>query len=280
MKLISLTESCGVLLGRFASTGAFVCRLFRRFIIPYVLKKRCPPPRNLAKLAEISKDFHVEPIPFSAVHKYGLEPKESYHGWLALQNKAMHAANINVRRLPELTRGFDPAEKLGIQHLSEHTHAYLWLGATAGGIHPDLQDNILIQLNTEAEVIVFPQACYPLVQGIPNRANLMEWLPEGQPPNKSKAPFFHIHVKPGEGVVIPSLSLHQVISRNSHRIGINYFFEPKFDKMMWPQAPGNKFVRARRHDRAMRFLWVRTAKTLWDTHKIALFMHTGKMEVI
>ena len=72
----------------------------------------------------------------------------------------------------------------------------------------------------------------------------------------------------------------QVVSRESSRIGLNVFLEPKFPEMQWPSSPYNFY---RSHDQdglVMRQLWLRSLKHLWESDGIHLFMNTGMMDIL
>eukprot|EP00435_Cladocopium_sp_Y103_P069750 s562_g33.t2 len=54
--------------------------------------------------------------------------------------------------------------------------------------------------------------------------------------------YFKVNLKPGEGIVIPSNYLHSVQHLRADRIGVNFFFEPRFGSMQWPNSPGNFYA--------------------------------------
>merc|ERR1711920_410020 len=86
------------------------------------------------------------------------------------------------------------------------------------------------------------------------------------------APFFHVTLRAGEGLVMPSHSFHRVWSRSSKRIAVNAFFEPKYKKMQWPHTVSHGFKMYEQSTLAMRILWLRALRRLWDTKQLGMFM--------
>ena len=97
---------------------------------------------------------------------------------------------------------------------------------------------------------------------------------------REQLPWYHVRLRPGEGIAIPSHSMHTVLSASSHRVGVNLFFEPKFEQMQWETAHSNAFVNFDSDALAVRTLWVRTIRELWDAHGVSMAMHTDKMEIL
>merc|ERR1712039_92036 len=95
-----------------------------------------------------------------------------------------------------------------------------------------------------------------------------------------RSPFFHIPLKEGEGVAVPSHAWHKVTSKQSRRVAVNAFMEPKFGKMRWKSAPNNYFNKENRQNAAMRILWLRSMKHLWKTRKLHYMMHTDRNDYV
>merc|ERR1712187_919189 len=79
------------------------------------------------------------------------------------------------------------------------------------------------------------------------------------------APFFHMRLRPGDGVVLPSGTFHRVVSREDRRVSLNAFFEPAFGEMRWKSAPSNFYVRQHVDVLATRALWIKVVRHLWET---------------
>merc|ERR1712014_244366 len=97
------------------------------------------------------------------------------------------------------------------------------------GHHWDIDDNILLQLAGEVDITIFPANCSAgllsrlwKVQGFDSTTPTTELV------QKTGIPFFHMVLRPGDGVVLPSLAYHRVIIRDRDRIGMNVAFVPKF----------------------------------------------------
>merc|ERR1711933_412226 len=108
-------------------------------------------------------------------------------------------------------------------------------------------------------------------------------MTDGMPRGQARIPFFHVLLKPGEGVVIPSMAYHRILSRTSRRVALNFFLEPRFGKTWRPGAPKNSYSWMDRDKLALRTLWLRTMNKFWDAERVSrgdwpLVMHTGAME--
>merc|ERR1712113_654542 len=153
----------------------------------------------------------------------------------------------------------------------EATLSLLWFGVTAGEFHIDFQDNVLIQLTESCEIMVVPANCSH--KDLPGGV-VREWM------KTMKVPFIHTTIHAGEGIILPSMAQHKVTRRNSRSVAINAFLEPKFGKMRWRSAPSNFFTRQFKPNAAMRVLWLRSMRKLWDERRINLFMHTHRIDYI
>merc|ERR1712099_8516 len=94
---------------------------------------------------------------------------------------------------------------------------------------------------------------------------------------KKRAPFYHMRMRPGDGFTIPGGAKHKVVSRSPHRMSVNTFFEPKFLQMQWEHTTGNQYKRNSPDVLAVRYLWVKALRHLWDTEKRSVFYHTTRM---
>mmetsp|Transcript_91004 Transcript_91004/g.281454 ORF Transcript_91004/g.281454 Transcript_91004/m.281454 type:complete len:523 (+) Transcript_91004:51-1619(+) len=183
---------------------------------------------------------------------------------LARQGKVIFGSNINALRLPSWTRGDvepqDLAEKIGAGGQVLHAHNLLWFGVSIGGIHLDIQDNVLVQVSGVSEVFVVPANCsLGFDLGIGNNPVNAEWIQK----QGANLPFFLMRLEPGDAVAIPSNSMHVVASQDPKRIGMNFFMEPRHGRMRWPWAPANFYNYADRGHLAMRELWLQTIKEMW-----------------
>lgn len=246
----------------------------RKFVLPWVFWSKCPAmgSTTLDDLVKISKKgLHTELIPYKA---FG-------GNWPAVwdtQKRIKEAgvenilglSNLNMRHL----RNFqvDVGKLLGMDDSVEATLSLVWFGTTAGEFHIDFQDNVLIQLTESCEIMIVPANCSH--KDLPGGV-MREWMQHW------KVPFFHTTIHAGEGIIIPSMAPHKVVRRNSRTVAINAFLEPRFGKMRWgSSAPNNIFTRMYPGNAAMRVLWLRSMRRLWDEKRINLFMHTHRIDYI
>jgi len=285
--------------GRFWQWGpwSFRTKVARRIIIPLLLDYICPRRSDSTEeLLAQYKPFKHKPIPWSMLWDNDQEVEKMLK---PIRHKIIRVGNLNIRRMWRFSKceaGATPqhcdetpyvdiAQRLGFGagfggELVEHTHSILWIGAAKGGIHTDHQDNVLIQLTGDVQVLVIPQSCVGLAK-VPTRIrDIGGFLTDGMPPNRSRLPFYHVHLRQGEGLVIPSLAQHKIISSDSKRVGLNAFMEPRFGKMQWPTAPANYYRRHRRDILAMRSLYMKTLQRLWDDYQISYTMHTERVEFV
>merc|ERR1711988_1206776 len=258
-------------------------KLARSFIIPLMLHYSCPRRSDmLEELAAQFKPFKHKPIPWSMLWDNDREVEKMLG---PIRHKILRVGNLNMRRAPRFSGGVDIADGLGFGAgfggpLVEHTHNLLWIGAAKGGIHSDHQDNVLIQLTGDVQVLVVPASCIGIAK-VPNQMReIASFLTRGMPRNQSKLPFYHVHLRQGEGLIIPSLAQHKIISSDSRRVGLNAFMEPQFGKMQWHTAPANYYLRHRKDILALRSLYMKTLSRLWDSRKIAYAMHTERVEFV
>ena len=95
--------------------------------------------------------------------------------------------------------------------------------------------------------------------------------------------YYRVKLQPGEGIVIPSNYLHSVQHPHEDRLGVNFFFEPRFGSMQWPNSTGNFYTETAKDNKehlAMRSLWFRSANYAWNKYAKGLSMHGWKMEII
>jgi len=280
--------------GKFSKWGPFspLTKLVRTVVVPALLRYVCPKVSpSLREVGERSANFHDGRIPWSPIRNRDDEARAEI---ARLQREVpgvdlMGTCNINLQHLPNFTGGVDIAERLGAGkgfggELVEHTLSLLWMGQQKGGFHYDHQDNVLIQLTGVADVLVLPPACIGSYVP-PQKCDFMKWQTKERKHPKGdhfRAPFYHIRMRSGEGLVIPSMAQHRVISQGTGRIALNAFMEPAFKKMAWPEktAPANFWRRQRPAIAAMRVLWLRTLRHLWETRNISMVMHTERNELI
>jgi len=266
---------------------SFKLQFARKILIPLIMWRYCPDRGaiSLERFVERANEAanHTS-IPYSVYD--GSNAKAAKHVMDKLWADARVAgrgqpwlplSNMNGRHLPKfadvnlgLKLGLAPGEL-------EATHSLLWTGTTPGAFHTDYQDNVLIQLSGSIEVIVFPANC--AIRFLPGHLNLKKAV-ETENIDQVSTLFYHVKLRAGEGLVVPSMAWHKITSRDSDRITLNGFMEPKFDQMRWPSAPANFFRRQDPKYLAMRVLWLRSMKHLFDTRKIIYFMHTFRIEYV
>ncbi|CAE7244102.1 bah [Symbiodinium natans] len=184
---------------------------------------------------------------------------------------AFGPTNVNLRRIPRFDGGLNVADRLGLGDLSTRGLSLLWCGVNPTGwwhaLHTDVQDNVLIELVSATNVYIFPR---DLFWNTPLDVNIT-------------GVYHKIRLEPGQGVAIPSNFLHTVEHLQENRLAVNYFFEPKFGAMQWPNGEGNYYAEMAKKDRAhlaMRSLWFGSVGQLWDRFNIGISMHGWKMEVL
>jgi len=255
-----------------------------RALIPWLMDNVCQDFPSLDELAQWAVNFRDEPFLWNNTDHVEKKVWDEFHKFRKL-NQTIPSSEINVRRLPTMNSYMDFPKMLGMEDDVLHQHGFLWFGTAAGQHHIDPGDNILMQLTGEVDVIVFNSMCLGLLDrsdGLIFKINdgILPWATEGVPEGKVRAPWFHLRLTEGEGVVIPSGSVHKVVTRNTKRVGLNAFFEPRFGKMWWRHAPGNCYNRNDKDVLASRSLWVQSLGHLWDKKEMGMGFHTVRMEVI
>eukprot|EP00931_Biecheleriopsis_adriatica_P066331 TRINITY_DN40719_c0_g1_i1.p1 TRINITY_DN40719_c0_g1~~TRINITY_DN40719_c0_g1_i1.p1 ORF type:complete len:443 (-),score=72.39 TRINITY_DN40719_c0_g1_i1:99-1427(-) len=181
--------------------------------------------------------------------------------------KKLGPSNINARRLPHFLQ-VDLTKALGLDGQAERTMSLAWLGVSPlpnGSLHTDVQDNILMELTSPTEVMIFPRTLFLNKSG-----------------ERSEPYLYHrVILEPGHGIAIPSNFLHTVNHLEENRFGINSFFEPRLGAMQW--GSGNYYYDMAQQSKAhlaMRALWFRSLGRLWEKRGIGMVMHGWKMEVL
>ncbi|CAK0860534.1 unnamed protein product [Prorocentrum cordatum] len=142
------------------------------------------------------------------------------------------------------------------------------------------QDTVIFQLSGMDEIIVFPPNCTAVTSEIPLRDSVHTWVMKNQKEDDVKVPFYHIRLRAGEAVVIPSMAVHVVKGLHSARFSLGVSFEPRFGQMAWPGAPSHFQGLQRPSVGAMRVLWARSTKRLWDAKKVILSRQSSVMDVL
>ncbi|CAL1167639.1 unnamed protein product [Cladocopium goreaui] len=188
------------------------------------------------------------------------------------RRKFLGSANINLKRLPNFGGTLDVPSRLGLKEDVAGMLALLWMGMVTEGparssFHTDVQDNILMELVSETVVMVVPRELF--------------WQ---KPSNEEvSGTYFKVNLKPGEGIVIPSNYLHSVQHLHADRLGVNFFFEPRFGSMQWPNSSGNFYAetaKERKEHLAMRSLWFQSANEVWNKFGKGVPFHGWKMEIL
>ncbi|CAE7267351.1 unnamed protein product [Symbiodinium necroappetens] len=182
---------------------------------------------------------------------------------------AIGPGNVNLRRIPKFDGGLNVSDRVGLGSQSTRGLSLLWYGVNPvkwwHALHTDVQDNVLIELVSATNVYVFPRE---LFWNTPSDVNIT-------------GEYHKIRLEPGQGVAIPSNFLHTVEHLSDSRLAVNYFFEPEFGEMQWPNGKGNYYTemaKANKSHLAMRSLWFGSIGQLWDRFKIGMYMHSWKME--
>jgi len=197
----------------------------------------------------------------------------SYYATEMDELKKLGPGNVNLRRVPRFDGGLKVADLIGLGDRSTRGLNLLWYGVSPvgplDGLHTDVQDNVLIELVSPTNVYVMPRETF---WDLPADANFT-----------GDVDIYKIRLEPGDGLAIPSNFLHTVEHLQDDRLAVNYFFEPKWGAMQWPDGKGNYFTELAKTNKshlAMRSLWFETVGALWDRHKIGISMHSWKMEVL
>jgi len=194
--------------------------------------------------------------------------------WIEHEEKRrfLGSANINLKRLPNFGGTLDVPSKLGLDSEVAGMLSLLWMGTTTeeaakGAFHTDVQDNILMELVSETVVYIVPRELF--------------WKQAED--DEVHGRYYRVKLQPGEGIVIPSNYLHSVQHPHEDRLGVNFFFEPRFGSMQWPNSTGNFYTETAKDNKehlAMRSLWFRSANYAWKKYAKGLSMHGWKMEII
>jgi len=75
----------------------------------------------------------------------------------------------------------------------------------------------------------------------------------------------------------------QVQHLHADRLGVNFFFEPRFGSMQWPNSSGNFYAetaKERKEHLAMRSLWFQSANEVWNKFGKGVPFHGWKMEIL
>jgi len=187
------------------------------------------------------------------------------------KRKVLGSANINLKRLPNFGGNVDVPGKLGLSSDVAGMLGLLWMGLvpenpTMNPFHTDVQDNILMELVSEVVVSIVPRE--------------LLWQKDDE---EVSGKYYKVHLKPGEGIVIPSNFLHSVYHLYPDRLGVNFFFEPRFGRMQWPNSTGNFYAETAKMNKehlAMRSLWFQSANYVWQRDAKGVGFHGWKMEIL
>lgn len=125
-------------------------------------------------------------------------------------------------------------------------NSYLWVGYSRGGLHMDLNDNVLVQLSGRKTIVfwsardseeVFQKANHLSSTGRKTHPNF--------PPNllgykefSATGSYHVVHLDPGDAVAIPGGAYHS-LNASHDSISINFFMIPNLcaSKKYWPWHP-------------------------------------------
>jgi hypothetical protein len=260
---------------------------FARLIVhPFMMWFSCPSSSTgstLAELANLSKDLHTEEIPHSA---FVIQPQylkvvfDHIVGPNGSHGNLIECASVNVRRLPNFAPNLDFAGLFGLSGVVEHSNAVISGGHCQSEVQMNWQDSVIFQLSGVDEIIVFPPNCTAVTSEIPLRDSVHTWVMKNQKEGDVKVPFYHIRLRAGEAVIIPSMAVHIVKGLHSARFSLSVTFEPKLGQMAWPGAPSHFQGLQRPSVGVMRVLWARSIKRLWDTKKVTFSRQSSVMDVL
>lgn len=265
---------------------AEMVQTYMRTFLPWVLEHsgRCAPKMSLEDIVRKTKQF-VKHFPYDRMGKYGAEDGAKFEK-LRAKNLSLSSHQINVKRLTNYMKDVDFTRALGLDGLVDNLFSYLWLGVSPGEFHWDAEDNVLIQLTGEVDIFLFDANCTYLVEELDRFADITEVVSTSDPKdqfmkgNRARIPFYHMRLRPGDGVVMPSFAKHRIIIRDTRRVGMNVAFLPKFGAMRWPGAPASAFTRFDIDVFAVRSLFMRSVKHLYETRGIVYTHHTARQEII
>ncbi|CAK0791479.1 unnamed protein product [Prorocentrum cordatum] len=265
---------------RIYGSRSMFTRLMRLFWVPWTLWRTCYKEISLAKVAELSKNFDTTPLHYSPTNATAFATEAADFIPRLASNRGLGNSNLHYKKIPQLLEGIDMAKKIGIQDMVIGTHTYWWFGISGGDFHPDAQDNFLIQLTEKIEAIIIPPNCSSLVfMNHFNKHPELRGAPEFYMEQK-QVPFYHVTLQPGYGVLIPSRAAHRIISGSSQRVGLNFFFEPKFGEMVWGGSPHNFYNMQNPNVAVLRELWMRALSRMFDDTGRVMAMHTSKLEYL
>jgi len=199
------------------------------------------------------------------------------------------AARVNLRRLtrfvdvdPMIVRG------LGLEGEVERASGQLNIGYSSGEPHWDEQDNVFIGVHGINVVMVVAQNFTDAADGYKGSGYGMpfpKWLQYDHFVQRKNAfrhkhmPFYAMVLRPGEGAMIPSRSYHTVFGTHD-RVGLNTFLEPRFGRMQWASNPNSHWHREIPERKALRNLWVKTIKAMWDNKRLPIHVQGWNLEVL
>jgi len=253
---------------------------------PWV-QRWCKMERTLKGAAKwYARQSSFEEMPFNALRPMGAEAI-SKATRLVSSGRTFPMVTVALQRFKNFPISRDVARDLGkyfgLYDQVERTRSYVFIGATSGAFHTDMQDNVIVQLAGKADIFVFPSFVLPdrarAGHGLPV-GPLLNWLEDRRFPGRRQLPFFHVTLKAGEGITIPSMSPHRVVTGDSTAIRMNSFFEPRLGQMQWSQTPRNAFGHFSKAYLAMRILWLRSLTYLWETKGVCVFMQGNSAEFL
>lgn len=211
-----------------------------------------------------------------------------------IKQEASHLPGfVNVRRLPRFAEQLPDVP--AALHLTDdvlHAVSILWLGPMSSGAwhplsgegpHYDAQANVYVQLAGEADVLLLPPAYTDLFDWKDNRfvfprsiEEMRAWVRSSDLP--ARVPFVLAHLRPGDGLTLPSRAYHLFMAQGTERVALNYFFHPRWRCMQYNSTDLASRTKATRL--AMNKLALLASQRVWREKGKAVFTDTGRFELI
>merc|ERR1712032_105797 len=185
---------------------------------------------------------------------------------------------MSLRRLPRFMDVDKFVSQVGLDEDVHRSHSFLIVGASNGNVHWDEPENIIVGVSGLNVIFMVPG---DWADGLsPKKCqegeDWVDWL-KADPFREEFVPFHMVVLKPGQGVVIPSKTLHAVYG-TVDRLAFNAFMEPKWGHMQWTDRTYWKEESIER--RALRHLWVGSMKRAWEEKGVGLYFQGGMMEML
>jgi len=200
-------------------------------------------------------------------------------------NEAIHRGRVEGARfaLRRVDRYMDAdvhvVRSLGLDDIVERAVSQLIVGFANGDVHWDEQDNIIIAISGLCVIFAAPGNWSGSVHDRKCSGQTWDTWMKLDRYRQEEMPYYYHILQPGEGVVLPSGSIHAVYG-DWNRLAMNAFLEPKFEKMKWTTSKSSYWHLETRERQALRNLWIQSIARVWDRKKAPLYAQGGFMEVL